>query len=188
MTNIRIGSRRVFVAQTLAHDLLFGLPERWQHTAAVASHAEELAAALPTAADLDVLLVAAWLHDVGYGPAVRNSGFHPLDGARFLQSHGWPPRICALVAHHSGAEFTAEASGLQQALSQYPREESPTADALTYADQTTGPHGQRMTLAERLADSAARHGRDPAREAREQHLRAVEQRVQARLANRPRDT
>jgi hypothetical protein len=32
-------------------------------------------------------VAAAWLHDIGYAPAIAESGtgFHPLDGARYLR-------------------------------------------------------------------------------------------------------
>jgi HD superfamily phosphodiesterase len=60
----------------------------------------------------EALVTAAWLHDVGYGPALRQTGFHSLDGATYFDRHGWPPRIGALVAHHSSARFVAQAVGL----------------------------------------------------------------------------
>ena len=31
------------------------------------------------------MTAAAWLHDIGYAPAVDDTGFHPLDGARYLR-------------------------------------------------------------------------------------------------------
>jgi hypothetical protein len=37
---------------------------------------------------------------------------------------------------------------------------SPTADALTYADQRIGPNAQQMTVTERIADMLRRHGSD----------------------------
>jgi hypothetical protein len=36
----------------------------------------------------------------------------------------------------------------------------PVADALTYADQTTGPTGERMDVEDRLAGMLRRHGPD----------------------------
>lgn len=135
----------------------------------------------------DTLLVAAWLHDIGYSPAVTKTGFHPLDGAVYLDHHGWPGRIAALVAHHSGADFLARAHGLQAALDRYPSERSPIADTLTYADQTTGPSGQRLPIRARMAEMLARHGPESAQaqvhHLREPHLLAVAQRVRQRLGN-----
>lgn len=175
-------SQRVGVARELAAGLLDGQPDRWQHTIGVARRADELADTVSTK-DRDVLFVAAWLHDIGYSPALADSGFHPLDGARYLDTHGWPARICSLVAHHSAAECLAPTPELRQALAMFAREDSPVADALAYADQTTGPTGQPMTLDERLADSLIRCGpaQAEARHARQPLLRNVEARVLGRL-------
>jgi hypothetical protein len=46
----------------------------------------------------------------------------------------------------------------------------PLADALTYADQTTRPDGELMTIDDRLADMLRRHGPDSP-QARVHHLR-----------------
>lgn len=83
-------------------------------------------------------VAAAWLHDIGYGAAAVRTGLHPLDGADFLDSHGWPERLSALVAHHSGARFVADELGLGLSMRRYPYESSTVSDALTYADQTIG--------------------------------------------------
>ena len=52
-------------------------------------------------------MCAAWIHDIGYAPEVAASGFHPLDGARFLAAAGVSQRLADLVAHHSCATQTA---------------------------------------------------------------------------------
>ena len=41
-----------------------------------------------------------------------STGMHALDGARYLQARGWPLRLTALIAHHSGARFEAAERGL----------------------------------------------------------------------------
>ncbi len=115
---------------------------------------------VPQADDRDLLVAAAWLHDIGYGARVRDTGFHPLDGARFLQANGWPDRVCALVAYHSGARYVAEVLGLAAELAAFPDEGGALADALTWADQTTGPEGQALTVGARIADMLRRHGPD----------------------------
>jgi hypothetical protein len=142
-----------------AEDLLAPLGDRWQHTAAVAVRAEELASAVP-ANDGGLLVVAAWWHDLGYAPALALTGFHPLDGARYLAAEGYPERLCALVAHHSGAMFEAEERGLADELATWPREESAVADALWMADMTTGPRGEAVSYPERLAEILDRYGPD----------------------------
>jgi putative nucleotidyltransferase with HDIG domain len=175
---------RVDHARRVAQAVLADLPERWQHSAGVARRAEELAAALGE--DPDILVAAAWLHDIGYADVARDTGFHPLDGARYLDRHGWPTRISALVAHHSGACYVAEVRNLREAMDAYPREESPLADALTYADQTVGPGGRPMPVEKRISDMLRRHGpQSPnaaAHRLRGPHLLALAHRVECRLA------
>ncbi|MEV5731820.1 HD domain-containing protein [Streptomyces sp. NPDC052292] len=128
-------------AAELAESLLPPLGNRWLHTQAVAARAREVSTAVPKA-DRDLLVAAAWLHDIGHAPGLRDTGFHPLDGARYLESLGVPARLVRLVAHHSGAVYEAEQRGLSAELSVYDREDSAALDALTFADMTTGPVGE----------------------------------------------
>jgi putative nucleotidyltransferase with HDIG domain len=172
-------------AEELAYELLAPLGNRWRHTAGVAARAAELAPLLDL--DGDVLVAAAWLHDIGYAEATRVTGFHPLDGARHLERLSWPAPIPGLVAHHSGAEFVAVARGLADALAAYPDAGGAMSDALTYADQTVGPDGARVSPTQRYAEMLRRHGPasfnarvDPVRRP---HLRAVAARVERRLAH-----
>jgi putative nucleotidyltransferase with HDIG domain len=115
------------------------LPRRWAHVEAVAAKAAEISRVLGDA-DSEVLIASAWLHDVGYAPGIARTGLHALDGARWLSEQGCPDRIAALVAHHSCALFEAEERGLARWLTaEFAQEQSPTADALWFADMTTGP-------------------------------------------------
>src|SRR6185437_10445123 len=98
-------------AQALARRLLRDpLPRRWAHTQGVAAKATTIAPALTRRPGL--LITAAWLHDIGYTPAIAagGTGFHPLDGARYLRDTAHAePVLCRLVAHHSCAlDSTAE--------------------------------------------------------------------------------
>lgn len=132
-----------------------------------------------------LLVAAAWLHDIGYAPRLRDTGFHPLDGARHLRAIGWPPAICNLVAHHSRARFVARVRNLDRELAAYPFSEDAVSDALTVADQTTGVHGESMVPEERMRDMLERHGPDSANAlahpGREPYLRAATDRVARRL-------
>ncbi len=173
-------------ARELAADLIGSTGNRWRHTVAVAARAAELSATV-VATDRDLLVAAAWLHDIGYAESLAVTGFHPLDGARHLDRLGWPRRVSALVAHHSGARFVADVVGLGGALDAYPREAGPVADALTYADQTVDSRGRRVTLPDRLRDVLDRHGPDSpnarAHHLRAPHLLAVAERVETRLTS-----
>jgi hypothetical protein len=146
-------------AQNIARILLEKpLPRRWAHVQGVAATARTLAPILGDKTDL--LTAAALLHDIGYAPSLADTGFHPLDGARYLRDveHA-DPMLCRLVAHHSCAIIEAEERGLANVLA---REFKPAPrnldDALIYCDLTTGPDGQRMTIEQRLADIRARYG------------------------------
>ena len=69
----------VLEAESVAEGLLAPLGSRWRHTQSVAARAAELAAAVPTE-DRDLLLVAAWWHDLGYAPELRATGMHQIAG------------------------------------------------------------------------------------------------------------
>ena len=174
-------------ARWLAARLLCGSGTRWEHARAVASRAA-LAAAVLDPDERPLLIAAAWVHDIGYARTVRRTGFHPLDGALYLHDRGWPSTIVGLVAHHSGARFVAEVWGVGQLMRTFDADEyayGPLADALTYADQTTGPDGELMTIDDRLADMLRRHGPDSpnarAHALRAPALRAAVHRTERRL-------
>ena len=133
------------------------LPRRWTHTQGVAMQARSLAPILGD--DADLLEAAAWLHDIGYSPALACTGFHPLDGARWLRDvQDANPVLCRLVANHTGALIEAEERGLARALTaEFPPAGRFLSDALTCCDMTTGPDGQLVSVDERLADIRARY-------------------------------
>ncbi|EGE45238.1 HD domain-containing protein [Streptomyces sp. SID4928] len=143
-------------AADLAESLLPPLGNRWLRTQAVAARAREAVTAVPEV-ERDLLVAAAWLHDIGYAPELRETGFHPLDGARHLESLGAPDRLVRLVAHHSGAVYEAEQRGLFAELAVYEREDSPLLDALIYADMTTGPAGQSFDFDRRIDEILVRY-------------------------------
>jgi putative nucleotidyltransferase with HDIG domain len=142
-------------ATAQAERLIGALGDRWTHVQAVAHKARALAAVL-SAEDADLLVAAALLHDVGYAPSLNRLGFHAVDGARFLRVQG-QERLACLVAHHSGARFEAEERDLVEELAAFPIEDGPVMDALTFADMTTGPAGQPMTLAQRIEEVQRRY-------------------------------
>ncbi|MDG4778690.1 HD domain-containing protein [Micromonospora sp. WMMD961] len=129
-------------AQEVARHLLeTQLPRRWSHVQAVAAKADRLSGAVPSE-DREVLVAAAWLHDVGYSPDLVDTGFHSLDGGRWLRRERFNERIAALVAHHSCAWLEADERGLGEDLAaEFVREETAVTDALCCADMTTGPDG-----------------------------------------------
>ncbi len=140
--------------QTAVRELA-SLTGRLRHVRAVAACAAELAPAVP-AADRPVLVAAAWVHDIGYAPTLAVLGFHPVDGARFVHRQGYE-RLARLVAHHSGAFFEAQERDLLDELTVFPAESGAVADALTCADMTTGPQGQRCSFDGRISEILHRY-------------------------------
>jgi hypothetical protein len=158
----RKGYRRTMTlepwAKAQVERLVAPLGDRWDHVQAVAGQARRAAEVL-SAEDGDVLVAAAFLHDIGYASSLNRLGFHPVDGARFLRGHGYD-RLACLVAHHSGAQFEAEERGLVHELAAFPAEDGPVMDALTFADMTTGPAGQPMTMDQRIEEILRRYPPD----------------------------
>lgn len=103
-------------AYPLAKSLLSEvLPRRWKHCLGVAERARTIALILGE--DAALLEAAAVLHDIGYAPDLAKTGFHPLDGARYLRDiANADERVVHLVAHHSCAWMEAEARGLREEL------------------------------------------------------------------------
>jgi predicted hydrolase (HD superfamily) len=171
-------------ARDLAGRLMRDEPLRLRHLAGVAARCETLGVTVAAPA-LDALVAAGWLHDIGYLPALRHSGFHPLDGALHLRSEGWPEQVCDLVAHHSGSRFVARVRGLDEPMGQFTFTENAASDVLTAADNTTRQDGSSVTVSERLAEKLLRHGPDwpgaLANPARDDYIVAAAARVCARL-------
>lgn len=140
-----------------AEALLADLPSRLEHTRAVAARA----ASLPLRPEEALTLVAAaWLHDVGYAPSIAGTGFHPLDGARWLREQAWGDEVVSLVAYHSEAVREAAVRGLEDELAEVAEPCRKLLDLLTWADMTTGPDGAVVRVRERLREILQRYDED----------------------------
>jgi predicted hydrolase (HD superfamily) len=134
------------------------LPRRWRHVRSVARRARWVAKQLALSEDL---VAAAWLHDIGYAPDLVETGFHPLDGARYLRRSGLDGQVVSLVAYHSCAQIEADVRGLGGELaSEFSPADSSLTDALLYCDMTTGPDGDYVRPADRLVEIRGRYGPD----------------------------
>ncbi|BFV56349.1 HDIG domain-containing protein [Kitasatospora sp. CMC57] len=150
-----------WAVHTAEAELGGSLPRRWAHSQGVAARAAELRTVLGD--DAHLLRAAAVLHDVGYAPRLAATGFHPLDGARFLRDvHEADERLVRLVANHSFALLEAEERGLRNALEvEFPLvEDQLLVDALVWCDMTTTPDGEPTTAKERVAEIVGRYGAD----------------------------
>jgi putative nucleotidyltransferase with HDIG domain len=144
-------------ARELAERLLAAeLPRRFSHVRGVASQAERLASV--SSDDRWLLVAAAWLHDIGYASGLVETGFHPIDGARYLRRAETDERIVNLVAHHSCALIEADLRGLEHVLAaEFPRDTRLPHDELCYCDQTTSPDGAVVDVRERLREIRTRY-------------------------------
>jgi putative nucleotidyltransferase with HDIG domain len=141
-----------------AQRLVEPLGQRWAHVQAVAHCAEGVCEA--TGLEPELLLSAAWLHDVGYAPELTETGFHPLDGARHLRRCGVDERVVSMVAHHSCARYEAALRGMGGAFEdEFPAPAGEYEDALCYCDMTNGPGGDPVAAADRLDEIQVRYGR-----------------------------
>ena len=144
---------------TVAKQLLADeLPERWLHVQGVGMKAVDLAPLLGSG-QTQLLVDAAVLHDVGYSSQIRDTGFHPIDGARHLRRGGFDERIVNLVAHHTCARVEAGLRGLGHILDdEFPKDHALPHPELCYCDLTVNPIGEVVTVDERLADIRHRYG------------------------------
>jgi hypothetical protein len=144
-------------AAALATRLLQGLETRLDHSAAVAAGIDRVAS-LVEPEWRSAVKDAAWLHDVGYSPELALTGFHSLDGARWLRDHYWPDETCRLVAWHTEPLQEARLYGLDEELaSEFDRPPRLAAAALAWADLTSSPNGERWDAERRLADILDRY-------------------------------
>jgi hypothetical protein len=138
-----------------AVSLLPPLGNRWLHVQGVVRRSYQVGR-LFKEENQAYLIASAYLHDIGYAPSLQQTGFHPIDGARYLQSQN-QSRLASLTAYHSGAQFEAALRGLSTELELFPCEISLVADALTYCDLTTSSTGEHISFQERLDDIFRRY-------------------------------
>lgn len=133
------------------------LPQRWDHVSGVARRAQKVGSRLGRG---EHLVVASWLHDVGYATELSHSRFHPLDGARALRHWGVDEITCGLVAHHSAATHEAAVLGLLDELETFTNPDGLVRDLLWYLDMTTGPAGDRVSFDDRMDEVRDRYPAD----------------------------
>ncbi|WP_078326916.1 HD domain-containing protein [Mycobacteroides salmoniphilum] len=153
-----MGTDLVQRARRVAEVRLAGVPRRLTHVRGVAVAAARICAHFDAETG-SCLVAGAWLHDIGYAPTVRVTGFHPLDGALFVRRQGFNDLVVSLVAFHSGAATEAKVRGIG-GLSDFAEPAREVLDALTFCDLTTGPDGSPVNAHERLDEVLARYGPD----------------------------
>lgn len=106
------------------------------------------------------VIEAAWLHDIGYAPEVKDTGMHAIDGAAYLRDRGWSAPIVSLVAHHTGAWSEAYERGLADELNSFDAPPSDLLDALILCDLVVSPNGERVAPDARIAEIFHRYPDD----------------------------
>jgi HD domain len=143
--------------QRIATQLLGDVGTRLPHSRRVAQQSSMVSDFLDDRWS-SAILDAAWLHDIGHSPALTSSGFHSLDGARWLRAEGFSEETCSLVAWHTGAIHEARERGLEGELRAEFWTPSPSAlDALTWADLTSSPSGDLVSPKARLDEIVDRY-------------------------------
>src|SRR5258708_35791998 len=84
---MRLDIDMIYWATEQAETFLRPLGNRWDHTKGVVRVARQMAKVIDEE-NRSLLVTAAYLHDIGYAPILRKTGFHPLDGAIYIRSLG----------------------------------------------------------------------------------------------------
>ena len=152
---VEVAEARALARRLLADDM----PQRWNHVQGVAKRAELFVDLVP---NWDALAAAANLHDIGYASELVDTGFHQIDGARYLRREGWDESVVNLVAHHSDAQIRADLNVLGDIYAaEFPRNETLPHRQLHFCDMTVALDGTPTTVEERLADMRHRHRNNP---------------------------
>ena len=152
---VEVAEARALARRLLADDM----PQRWSHVQGVAKRAELFVDLVP---NWDALAASANLHDIGYASELVDTGFHQIDGARYLRREGWDESVVDLVAHHSDAQIRADLNGLGDIYAaEFPRNETLPHRQLHFCDMTVALDGTPTTVEERLADMRHRHRNNP---------------------------
>ena len=173
-------------AQNLAQTLLADDPTRLAHVRGAGTIAGLVTGALHVDQP-EIIVAAAWLHDIGYAPAIARTGFHPVDGALFLAREGWPDPVVLMVAHHSHAAILAPHYGVQHHMALLEHVRGPADDIITFSDLRAGPNGLGAEPRDRVDDMRRRHANSTVvphaiREARYRMLLTTAARVNAAVS------
>ncbi len=103
--------------------------------------------------ELDLAECAALLHDIGYWKPIALTGFHPIDGARFLEQQQ-ESELAKLIVGHSCSPEEGELSGFPGIK----QDDSLVAKLITYWDVQVKQGGYVVSYEERLAEIINRYG------------------------------
>lgn len=133
-------------ARDLAEHLLGRDSSAYRHSQGAAAQARAIEGHL-LGPWRQALVPAAWLHEIGHGAQVAQTGCAPLDAARYLRYLGWDPEICRLVAWQGAGYARAKQLGLTDMLeSEFAEPEVGPYAAINWTHLTTAPDGARRSV------------------------------------------
>ncbi|GKT31437.1 HAD-IIB family hydrolase, partial [Aduncisulcus paluster] len=107
------------------------------------------------------VVTAALFHDVGYSEKLKNTGFHPLDGAAYLAHCNAPEDLIMAVLWHSSTPIEIESMPeMKKIYSQFPgpNYDCPIYKAVAYCDFRTSPVGESYSFGQRIVELESRFG------------------------------
>ena len=135
-----------------------GNPQRLAHIMVVADRVRQSARDMNELnpgqnVDEELAFVAALVHDIGYLEDAYQTGFHPLDGARYLERSGFP-KLAELIVGHSSAPEESQLRGLGTINAS----DDIIADLITYWDSQVKQGGEVVAAEQRHEDILLRYG------------------------------
>jgi HD superfamily phosphodiesterase len=147
-------------AERFVREAFADQPARLSHILVITERAErsarEIAVRHPgLRLDAPTVRCAALVHDIGYLDRAKRTGFHPVDGYRFLYEHGAEALARRIVGHSS----SPEEAGLLGLLLPEPLDDL-AARLVTYWDMQVKQGGEIVGYEERYRDILGRYGED----------------------------
>lgn len=143
--------------------LLRNYPERVSHSKKVAELAKEIASKRKFSQDeIEMVFIAALLHDIGYSDDFKFADFHPVDGYYYLMANGWSRVYQYVALFHTFSKELAEMSRKDLSTMYKDKvlteEELEILDIVTEADFMVNGNGNIVSKEERLQDIILRYG------------------------------
>ena len=117
--------------------------------------------------DTEELLELAKLHDIGYSEKVKDTGFHPYDGYKYISGFVSDDILNGVLLHTNARELSEYCtdSKIRNFYKLMGRRFLLTRrmffiEAITYCDITTDSKGNKVTISKRLEEINQRYGEE----------------------------
>lgn len=139
--------------------------DRYLHILGVVQEMKELVSNLKIDSSVkNELIIAAYLHDIGYSHLLNRTKFHPLDGALFAFERKFSKSIVSAVLFHSGAEFDIKklhpkySEFFERYRDSLTEKDNLFIDLVTICDLHRSPKGEHVSYLERVEEIKDRFG------------------------------